>query len=61
MCVVLPLQERVLAKGVSASLGEIADDYNDHGGDNDRDATEYGDYDQDGLITRPQGDGDMRP
>ena len=48
-------------QGVSASLGEIADDYNDHGGDNDRDADEYDDYDQDGLFTRPQGDGDMRP
>ena len=45
----------------SASLREIVDDYNDDNGDNDCDADEYDDYDQDGLFTRPQGDGDMRP
>ena len=45
----------------SASLREIVDDYNDDDGDNGGDADEYDDYDQDGLFTRPQGDGDMRP
>ena len=48
-------------QGVSASLGEIADDYNDHDRDNDRDADEYDDYDREGIFTRRRGDGDMRP